>query len=237
MASVAANTLTPKWEVIPNVARTLNFSLLVNDNKATGNQSARDLMKVTVANTGPFKVTSQTVAANYTGGSQITVTWDVAGTNAAPINTQDVQILLSSDNGLTFNTVLADAPNTGSAIVTLPNESNGNARIMVKAVNNIYFAVNSARFNINKNLAVDESAFNKGFAIYPNPAKGEVNISLNSITKGATYQIVDLSGRLISNGSLENEKTKVNISNLKTGTYKIVISNNGETTSKNLIVK
>ncbi|MFC4687287.1 reprolysin-like metallopeptidase [Epilithonimonas pallida] len=237
MASVAANTLTPKWEVIPNVARTLNFSLLVNDNKATGNQSARDLMKVTVANTGPFKVTSQTVAANYTGGSQITVTWDVAGTNAAPINTQDVQILLSSDNGLTFNTVLADAPNTGSAVVTLPNESNGNARIMVKAVNNIYFAVNSARFNINKNLAVDESAFNKGFAIYPNPAKGEVNISLNSITKGATYQIVDLSGRLISNGSLENEKTKVNISNLKPGTYKIVISNNGETTSKNLIVK
>lgn len=237
MASVAANTLTPKWEVIPNVARTLNFSLLVNDNKATGNQSARDLMKVTVANTGPFKVTSQTVAANYTGGSQITVTWDVAGTNAAPINTQDVQILLSSDNGLTFNTVLADAPNTGSAVVTLPNESNGNARIMVKAVNNIYFAVNSARFNINKNLAVDESAFNKGFAIYPNPAKGEVNISLNSITKGATYQIVDLSGRLISNGSLENEKTKVNISNLKTGAYKIVISNNGETTSKNLIVK
>jgi hypothetical protein len=183
MASVAANTLTPKWEVIPNVARTLNFSLLVNDNKATGNQSTRDLMKVTVANTGPFKVTSQTVAANYTGGSQITVTWDVAGTNAAPINTQDVQILLSSDNGLTFNTVLADAPNTGSAVVTLPNESNGNARIMVKAVNNIYFAVNSARFNINKNLAVDESAFNKGFAIYPNPAKGEVNISLNSITK------------------------------------------------------
>ena len=77
----------------------------------------------------------------------------------------------------------------------------------------------------------------KVFAIYPNPAKGELNISLSKTTKSATYQIVDLSGKLVSNGSLENEKTKINISKLKTGTYRIVISNNGETTSKNLIVK
>lgn len=237
MTSIANNILTPKWEVIPTVARVLNFSLLVNDNKATGNQSARDLMKVTVTAAGPFKVTSQDVAANYVGGSQLAVTWDVAGTNAAPINTQNVQILLSSDNGLTYPTVLADVPNNGTASVTLPNENNANARIMVKAVNNIYFAVNAARFNINKSLAVNEAAFDKGFAIYPNPAKGEVNISLTNAVKGATYQILDLSGKLISNGSLENEKTKVNIATLKTGTYRIVISNNGETTSKNLIVK
>lgn len=237
MASIANNILTPKWEVIPSVARALNFSLLVSDNKATGNQSARDLMKVTVAATGPFKVTSQDLAANYVGGTPLTVTWDVAGTNAAPINTTDVQILISSDNGLTYPTVLADAPNTGSAVITLPNLDNPNARIMVKAVNNIYFAVNAARFNVNKNLAVNESAISKGFALYPNPAKGEVNISLANGVKGATYQILDQSGRQLSNGSLESEKTKVNISNLKTGTYRIVISNNGETTSKNLIVK
>ncbi len=237
MTAVAAGNLAPTWEVIPTVARSLAFSLFANDNKATGNQAARANMTVTVAATGPFKVTSQTAAANYVGGNTIEVTWDVAGTNAAPINTQNVQILLSSDNGLTYPTILADAPNTGSATVTLPNEDNGNARIMVKAINNIYFAVNSTRFNINKNLAVNEAAFNKGFAIYPNPAKGEVNISLTNSVKGATYQIVDLSGKLVSNGTLENEKTKVNISTLKTGNYRIVISNNGETTSKNLIVK
>ncbi|UQB70328.1 zinc-dependent metalloprotease [Epilithonimonas zeae] len=238
MSAVSAGNLTPTWEVIPTVARALNFALFVNDNKATGNQAARANTVVTVTNSGPFKVTSQTVAANYNGGSSLPVTWDIAGTNAAPINTENVQILLSSDNGLTFPTVLAESvPNTGSADVILPNENNGNARIMVKAVNNIYFAVNSARFNINKVLAVNESAFDKGFAIYPNPAKGEVNISLNKVNKGASYQILDLSGKLISNGSLENEKTQVNISNLKTGTYRIVISNNGETTSKNLIVK
>ncbi len=238
MSYIADNNLTPTWEVIPNVARTLNFSLLVNDNKATGNQSARDLMVVTVANTGPFKVTSQPVAANYLGGSQLTVTWDVAGTNASPINTQNVQVLLSSDNGLTYPTVLADnLPNNGSATVTLPNEDNNNARIMVKAVGNIFFAVNAARFNINKNLAVNESSFNKGFSVYPNPAKGEVNISLDKMSKNATYQIFDLSGKLVTKGNLENEKSRINIAKLQTGTYRLVVSNNGETTSKNLIVK
>ena len=237
LSSISAGNLSSTWEVIPTVARTMNFSLFVNDNKATGNQAARANMVVTVANIAPFKITSQAAAANYDGGATIAVTWDPT-TTAAPINTQNVQILLSSDNGLTFPTVLAESvPNNGSANVVLPNENNGNARIMVKAVNNIYFAVNSARFNINKVLAVNESAINKGFAIYPNPAKGEVNISLDKVNKGATYQIVDLSGKLISNGSLENEKTQVNISNLKTGTYRVVISNNGETTSKNLIVK
>lgn len=237
MTAVAAGNLAPTWEVIPTVARSLTFALFANDNKATGNQAARANMTVTVAATGPFKVTSQTVAANYVGGTPLTVTWDVAGTNAAPINTANVQIYISSDNGLTYPTLLAEVPNNGSASVTLPNEDNGNARIMVKAANNIYFAVNTTRFNITKNLAVSETSFNKGFAIYPNPAKGEVNISLTKSVKGATYQILDLSGKLISNGALENEKTKLNISALKTGNYRIVISNNGETASKNLIVK
>ncbi len=238
MNFIAANNLTPTWEVIPNVARTLNFSLLVNDNKATGNQSARDLMVVTVANTGPFKVTSQNIPANYNGDTDLTVTWDVAGTNAAPINTQNVQILLSSDNGLTFNTVLAESvPNTGSASVRLPNINNPNARIMVKAVNNIYFAVNSERFNINEVLAVSDAAFEKGFAIYPNPAKGEVNVSLSKSAKSATYQIIDFAGKLVGTGSLDQQTSKINISKLTTGTYRLVISNQGEMTSKNLIVK
>lgn len=238
MASILSNNLTPKWEVIPNVARTLNFSLLVNDNRATGNQTARDLMKVTVAPTGPFKVTSQTASADYVGGSQLTVTWDVAGTNAAPINTSNVQVLISSDNGLTYPTVIAESVlNNGSATVTLPNLDNPNARIMVKAVGNIYFAVNAAKLNIKKNLAVEESALSKDFDIYPNPAKGEVNISLTHAAKDASYQILDLSGKLLFKGNLKSDKNQVNISNLPAGTYRIIISNNGEINSKNLIVK
>lgn len=108
---------------------------------------------------------------------------------------------------------------------------------MVKAVGNIYFAVNAAKLNIKKNLAVEESALSKGFDIYPNPAKGEVNISLTHAAKDASYQILDLSGKLLFKGNLKSDKNQVNISNLPAGTYRIIISNNGEINSKNLIVK
>ena len=237
LLSIVAGNLKPTWEVIPTVSRVLNFALLVNDNKATGNQSKRDNLRITVAEGQPFAVTSHTAYVEYNGGEATTVTWNVSGTDLAPINTANVQVLLSTDGGVSFPTVLGSFPNNGSASVVLPNINANNARIMVKAVENVFLAVNSSAFAIKEVLAVSEAAFNKGFAIYPNPAKGEVNISLKNVAKGATYQVLDLSGKLISNGTLENEKTQLNISTLKTGTYRIVISNNGETTSKNLIVK
>jgi hypothetical protein len=56
LPAVLSNNLTPRWEVTPHVARRLHFSLLVNDNRATGNQTARDAMVVNVTNAGPFKV-------------------------------------------------------------------------------------------------------------------------------------------------------------------------------------
>ncbi|UFK98207.1 zinc-dependent metalloprotease [Kaistella faecalis] len=236
MASIAAGNLAPIWEVIPTVARTLNFALLVNDNKATGNQAARQNMVVTVAGTAPFRVTSQNVAATYTGETALTVNWDVAGTNAAPINTANVQVLLSTDNGLTYPTVLAaSVPNTGTADVILPNIDTSNARVMVKAVNNIYFAVNATRFNITKNLAVSDTS-KKGFSLYPNPAKGEVNVQLKNNVK-SDFKIYDLSGRLVKSGSLAADQNKISIGALKTGTYRIVVSADGATYSQNLIVK
>ena len=67
----------------------------VNDNRATGNQAARDLMLVKVDNSGPFVVTSQTANIQYDAANAITVTWNVAGTDVAPVNTAQVQILLS----------------------------------------------------------------------------------------------------------------------------------------------
>jgi hypothetical protein len=125
-------------------SKNIEFSLLVNDNKATGNQAARDAMVVTVTSDGPFTVTSQANRNKYNGNTSVPITWNVAGTNTGTINTQNVTILLSKDGGLTFNTVLAaSVPNNGSASV-MPNENVSSARIMVKAVGNIYYALNTS---------------------------------------------------------------------------------------------
>lgn len=151
LASVVAGNLTPTWEVIPNVQRTMNFALTARDNRIGGGQTARQNMTVTFnAATGPFKVTSQASdGISYTQNSSQTVTWDVAGTNAAPIGTSNVNIWLSTDGGQTFNVPLAmNTPNDGTEAVTLPNTAAPYCRIMVEAVGNIYYAVNSKAFAI-----------------------------------------------------------------------------------------
>lgn len=239
LSSVVANNLVPKWEVTPGVARTLNFSLLVNDNKATGNQAARDAMVVTVTGDGPFTVTSQANSGtNYPGNTSIPVTWNVAGTNTGSINTQNVSIILSKDGGLTFSTVLAaSVPNNGSANVMLPNENVSSARIMVKALNNIYYALNSSAFSITQNALSTSEASVKSFSIYPNPSHDVVNILLKNASQKADYKLFDASGRLVKEGNFKGE-TKVRVNDLINGNYLItVILENGEKITEKLIIK
>ncbi len=152
-ADLVANRYSSNQEVIPTAARVLNFRLMVNDNHKFNNNLVSginsDDVKITVANTGPFAVTSPNTAVTYPPGSITTVTWNVNGTNGAPINTQVVKISLSSDDGLTFPDVLAaSVSNTGSASVALPNKTVDRARIKVEAVGNIFFDISNQDFVI-----------------------------------------------------------------------------------------
>ena len=58
------------------------------------------------------------------------------------VNSSVVNILFSTDGGLTFPTVLAAITvNDGSETVTLPSVLSPNCRIMIESVNNIFYAV------------------------------------------------------------------------------------------------
>lgn len=149
-ASVLANNLATTWEVIPTVSRSMVFSLVVRDNRSPlGGQTERGTMNVTVASVGPFKVTSQSTNTAWDRNSTQTVTWDVAGTTANNINTANVNIRLSIDGGTTFPYLLAEnTPNDGSEDVIAPNVTSSNCRIMVEAVGNIFYALNTKTFYI-----------------------------------------------------------------------------------------
>jgi subtilisin-like proprotein convertase family protein len=99
---------------------------------------------------GPFVVTSQNNAQTVlTPGQTETITWNVAGTTANGINTANVNILLSTDGGDTFDTVLAsNVPNDGSHDIVVPDVTAAYCRIMVEAVGNIFFNVNDEFFAI-----------------------------------------------------------------------------------------
>jgi hypothetical protein len=153
LATVVAGATSNTWEVVPSVAREMNFSLVVRDNNPGGGNSKRDNMTVTVdADAGPFVVTSQTTNVTWDAGSTKTVTWNVAGTNTGNVNTPKVNILLSIDGGATFPYPLAsNVDNDGSHTFTVPVTGGGDtteARIIVEGKDNIFYAMNSSNFSI-----------------------------------------------------------------------------------------
>ncbi len=134
-------------ERLPTVARTMNFRVSVRDRRG-GNTEASTTVNV-VNTPGAFRLTAFDSASQVTGGTPQTVTWNVVNTNQAPINCTNVRLLLSTDGGLTFPTVLlASTPNTGSARVVLPNRASRQARIKAEAVGNIFFDVSNTDFTI-----------------------------------------------------------------------------------------
>jgi chitodextrinase len=136
-------------EALPSVARTLNFRLTVRDNRASGAANNSDDMVVTVnATAGPFTVSAPNTAVSYVGGTSQTVTWAVAGTTANGVNCANVDILLSTNGGTTWSTLLAATPNDGTQAVTIPNTPGTTNRIMVKGTNHIFFDVSNTNFTI-----------------------------------------------------------------------------------------
>ncbi|HUH46616.1 MAG TPA: zinc-dependent metalloprotease family protein, partial [Arenibacter sp.] len=138
------------WETVSDVARELDFALTVRDNGLGGGQVTSELMKITVTDqAGPFRVTSQTTNETYSAGSKQEVTWDVANTDRAPVNVQKVDIYYSTNGGASFLIKVADGvPNNGSHEVLVPGFATPTARIMVKAHDNVFLAVNAADFTI-----------------------------------------------------------------------------------------
>lgn len=150
LASVVAGNLAPTWEVVPTVARTMNFALTARDNRTpNGGQTARDNMVLTVASVGPFLVTSPNTAVSYAGNTTQTFTWDVAGTTANGINCANVDIYLSTNGGVSFPILLQlGTPNDGTQAINIPNLPGTTNRIMIIGSNHIFYDVSNVNFTI-----------------------------------------------------------------------------------------
>ncbi|QTY27535.1 zinc-dependent metalloprotease [Flavobacterium sp. CS20] len=188
------------WEVLPNVVRSMNFVVVARDNNILGGQNTQDLLTVNVANAGPFRVTSQDISGiSWSPGSTQTITWNVAGTDANGINANQVDILLSTNEGVTFEHVLAqNTPNDGSENITVPFGVVGNkSRIMVKASNNIFFSLNEEFISVN---AICEEASNNSVTGIPDglglfgpspgtPGESVINISQDDIVDNLSVNL------------------------------------------------
>ncbi|PDV99183.1 reprolysin-like metallopeptidase [Candidatus Chloroploca asiatica] len=126
-------------ETLPTTNRTLTFRFTARDNRPGAGAFAFDSTALTVvAAAGPFQITSIAGGERFAQGASLSVTWDVANTNLAPISCANVQIDLTEDAGASYTTLLASTPNDGSANVTLPNRAMLAANLRVKCTDNIF---------------------------------------------------------------------------------------------------
>ncbi|OIQ23435.1 reprolysin-like metallopeptidase [Lacinutrix sp. MedPE-SW] len=173
------------WEKLASVDRTMAFRLTVRDNDIVGGQTAVDEMIATVnASAGPFIVTSQnTEGITWLTGETQTVTWNVAGTTANGINTANVNILLSTDGGLTYDTVLAtNVPNNGSANIVVPAlPSSPFCRVMVEGAGNIFFNINTTDFAVNAAVTTTCNTYTTGPISTPIPDGAGANVQGNPV--------------------------------------------------------
>lgn len=212
-------------EALSSVSRTLNFRLTVRDNHpynstapvAVGQTSFTDVV-VTVTNTsGPFQVTSPNSNITWDAGGSATVTWNVNNTTAAPVSCASVNILLSTDGGNTFPTVLAAATaNDGSEVITVPSSLSTTCRVKVEAVGNIFFDISNADFVIGAPPACAGATGLAASAITQITA----TISWTAVSGADSYD-VDYKATSSStwiNAATATTSTSVNLSGLTAGT-------------------
>lgn len=128
---------------------------------------------------GTITVTSPTSGTNWLSGNSGTVTWSSANLSAS-----NVRILLSTNGGQNFSTVLlSNALNTGSANVGIPNLPSTQARIRVEAIGQNISGMSNGNFVIQSSLGVVAKPV-------ISPGSGSVmhgtNFTINCETPGAT---------------------------------------------------
>jgi hypothetical protein len=243
LSTVLTGQTQNTWEVVPSVARTMNFRYTVRDNVAGGGASDNDNMIVTVDGTsGPFVVTSQTAATTWQTQGFETITWDVAGTDLAPINSPFVDVLFSIDGGLTFDILAADdIPNTGTASIWVPTVNTATGRFMIISSNNIFMDINDGIITIEGVLTTGNFTFDN-LTLWPNPTNGEVQLSFTPISnQNIEVTLYDVRGRLIDSQNFASNtnvfRQTFDYSRLKNGVYFMNITNGNESQTLKLILK
>lgn len=221
-------TISSSWETLASVGRDMNWGVTVRSTPESssteeGTVVAQDRRTITIDNNaGPFVVQSQeTVGLVWEGASKQTISWDVANTDLAPINTTTVSIYLSDDGGLTYTIpLLMETPNDGEEKIEIPNTLDiSEARLKIMADNSIYYAINAVPFSVTKRAfvvdfnsstigtcGVDEFSFNFSLDRYLG-FEDTVELTVENVPEGVTatlsrssFNLNDLSGSVSFSG-------------------------------------
>jgi hypothetical protein len=133
---------TSQYELLPARERLNSDALLFQLTARDGRGGiGMGTTLVHVAGTRAFRVTAPAVGTRVRSGTSVTVVWDVAATDVAPISCKEVDVLFSSD-GRAFQTTLARRMrNSGRENFTITSAASSTARLLVRCSTGGFFNV------------------------------------------------------------------------------------------------
>lgn len=175
--SVLRGSALGTYEVLPTVARALNFKVTVRDNHPGAGCTAYENVTVNTQSCGPFAITNYTTASSLTanGTNTMTLTWNTA---ISCVATATIDVLFSTDGGVSFPyTILSGTANDGTETFIVPNMPTCNGRFMIRANGNIYFNINAGTITISSACLANGTSISPATELNAQPGDAALNLT------------------------------------------------------------
>ncbi|RYE00398.1 MAG: T9SS type A sorting domain-containing protein [Sphingobacteriales bacterium] len=183
--SVLTGISSGSYEVLPTVARTINFRAVVRDNRDEAGCVAQENFVINTQNCGAFEFTNLNTATSLTanGTNTVNLTWNIA----ACVPTANIRILFSTDGGKTFPHIVSNSTaNDGTETLIVPNLPTCDGRFMIEALGNIYFNINRGKIDISSGCIANGTTFTPDNAISESTNSPNLDLSLSPAFSNST---------------------------------------------------
>src|SRR5690606_36203351 len=239
-ASINSGAYTAAGARLPEVDRVMRFKLTARSvAQGWGTFHFIDsVVRVNVISGGSdFRVTAPSGTETWEPNTSKTIEWVVGNTTAEPIECNWVNIYLSLDDGKSYPYLLvANAPNTGSYTITVPDLYTTTARITVKGSGNIFFDVSKATLTIyGKPDGIHDLELANDIVVFPYSATHSVQVKSS---KALSVRMFNILGQEVWSGQM-NQSITIPTAAFARGQYmlRLIDESNGASTTQKLILE
>lgn len=212
-SGVTSDTLTVTSVTTANSGEI--FRCIVEGGTPCADTSAEALLTVCES------ITQQPIAISATAGA--TAQFSITYSNPA------AAFQWETDNGLGFISVSNGGPYSGanSATLTVSNLALANSGQKFRCkVDTGACAQTSGVVILTVNpIGLEELTLDNSLSIYPNPAKGKLNVEVSAAFAKSAYSIVNAAGKTVTSGTLSNTETSLNLTHYPAGYYILQVAN------------
>ncbi|MGB4838667.1 MAG: reprolysin-like metallopeptidase [Saprospiraceae bacterium] len=188
-----SQTGSDPFDVLPNVARDLNFNVALRDNNSAGGAIANDDIKITVSDSGPFVISNPLGGAILQAGQAVNLTWSTNGSSALCAK---IRIKMSVDGGNTFPFIIAENVNYSSEsysyIIPLNFIATSKAKIIMECMDFDcfnFFSISKGSFIISNICSAPKSVLCSTTMVSENRGSQALNLNMSKFTGEQVFSI------------------------------------------------